>query len=441
MKGFAGIPSHWKISRIDRVATVNARIGWKALTAAEYQDEGFAFLSTPNIKNAKIDFENVNYISEFRYRESPELQLAKGDVLLTKDGFTLGTVNVVRDLPRPATVNGSIAVLRPFAIHPVFLQYVIASSITQDSIQAVKDGMDVLHLFQRDIKKLEIPLPDTEEQQRIANFLDTETARIDSLATDRVRQRAVLEERSYAEVSESLLPGILTGARGNRPWHWLPDIPTGSPLVRLGYICRLQNGLTVDGKRDVNGDAVKRPYLRVANVQAGYVNLTNVTEIIIPRNIARRCTLRPGDVLMTEGGDLDKLGRGTVWNGEIPDCLHQNHVFALRPEPDRLDGDYLALMTQTMHGRCYFESTGSKTTNLASTNSSKILSFPIPLPPVSRQRELVHGVHTKLDVIRRTKHSLDRQLALLAERRQALITTAVTGQIDVSTASGRGVED
>lgn len=217
-------------------------------------------------------------------------------------------------------------------------------------------------------------------------------------------------------------------------------MPEDVPLVRLGYVCRLQNGLTVDGNRDVSGDAVTRPYLRVANVQAGYVDLANVTEVTVPRETAKRCTLRTGDVLMTEGGDLDKLGRGTVWNGELPNCLHQNHVFALRPELDRLDGDYLALMTQTMHGRCYFESTGSRTTNLASTNSSKILSFPIPLPRVIRQRELVRSVRNRLDAIARLRRELDQQLALLTERRQALITAAVTGQIDISTASGRGIE-
>jgi len=142
---------------------------------------------------------------------------------------------------------------------------------------------------------------------------------------------------------------------------------------------------------------------------------------------------------MTEGGDLDKLGRGTVWRGEIPNCLHQNHVFALRPDPDRLDADYLALMTQTVHGRCYFESTGSKTTNLASTNSSKIMGFPIPLPALSRQRELVREVRKRLDVLARAKTKVDRQLELLTERRQALITAAVTGQIDV-TASERSIE-
>lgn len=135
---FGSIPSNWEQTRVDRVATVSARIGWKALTASEYQAEGFAFLATPNIKLKDIDFESVNYISKFRYEESPELKLAVGDVLLAKDGNTLGITNVVRLLPRAATVNGSIAVLRPFGIDSIFLSYVLASDATQGYIGSVR---------------------------------------------------------------------------------------------------------------------------------------------------------------------------------------------------------------------------------------------------------------------------------------------------------------
>ncbi|MFE9927273.1 hypothetical protein ACFYQA_38930 [Streptomyces sp. NPDC005774] len=225
------------------------------------------------------------------------------------------------------------------------------------------------------------------------------------------------------------------------PFPWLPNITSDRPLVKLGYICRLQNGITVNGSRIATGDTVTRPYLRVANVQAGRVALDSVTEITVPRKVAERSTLRPGDVLMTEGGDLDKLGRGTVWSGEIPQCLHQNHVFALRPDESTLNGKYLALMTQTMHGRCYFESTGSRTTNLASTNSSKILGFPIPLPPMETQLNLVDKVKAELQATSAVRALLNRQLMLLAERRQALITAAVTGQFDVTSASGRNVTE
>ncbi|MEV0926685.1 restriction endonuclease subunit S [Streptomyces spongiicola] len=290
----------------------------------------------------------------------------------------------------------------------------------------------------------EVPVPvppPLEEQRRIADFLDVEIARIDRLVDLRRLQLLRLEERAYAAVSETLIPGILGFSQSSGPWPWLPTMADDRPLVRLGYVCRLQNGLTVDSKRDLSGDVVTRPYLRVANVQAGHVDLDSVVEITVPRDIANRTSLRPGDVLMTEGGDLDKLGRGTVWRGELPDCLHQNHVFALRPEPDRLDGDYLALMTRTLHGRCYFESTGSRTTNLASTNSSKIMSFPIPLPSVAAQRALAGEAQAVIENSQAAKRLLERQLGLLSERRQALITAAVTGQFDVSTASGRNTTE
>lgn len=175
--------STWTPTRIDRVATINARIGWKALTASEYQPDGYVFLATPNIKTESIDFENVSYIDEFRYEESPELKLQRGDVLLAKDGNTLGITNIVRELPRPTTVNGSIAVLRAFGVEPRFLRYTLASSTTQDMIDAIKGGMGVPHLFQWDIKRLPIVLPPSDEQHRIADFLDAATARLDELVT------------------------------------------------------------------------------------------------------------------------------------------------------------------------------------------------------------------------------------------------------------------
>lgn len=142
---------------------------------------------------------------------------------------------------------------------------------------------------------------------------------------------------------------------------------------------------------------------------------------------------------MTEGGDIDKLGRGTVWRGEIPGALHQNHVFALRPDPDRLDAEYLALLTRSVHGRCYFEATGVKSTNLASTSSSKVKSFPIPLPALREQRSAVMEVNSALEGTSRLRDALESQITLLEERKRALITAAVTGQIDVTTARGADV--
>ncbi|MFY1614700.1 hypothetical protein [Micromonospora sp. WMMD736] len=338
-------------------------------------------------------------------------------------------------------VSPAYFVCRPTAaVEPRFLHYLLRSTPYLAELTRISKWMPPSQFDTpwETLRLLPILMPPKSEQRQIADFLDAETARIDQLAAKRLRQRAALDERLYADISETLMPGITHRRAGTWPWTWLPATARDMGLVRLGYVCGLQGGITVDGGRDMSGDVVTHPYLRVANVQAGHVDLSSVAEITVPRSMAARSTLLPGDVLMTEGGDLDKLGRGTVWHGQLPNCLHQNHVFALRPDPNQLDPDYLAFMTQTVHGRCYFESTGSKTTNLASTSSSKILSFPIPLPAVSRQRELARELRQRLATVARAQKEVDRQLEVLAERRQALISAIATGQIDVSTASTRG---
>ena len=202
------IPAHWEISKIGAKGTVKARLGWKGLKASEYVDEGYIFLSTPNIKETEIDFTNVNFITAERYFESPEIMLQVGDVLIAKDGSTLGITNVIRVLPAPATVNSSIAVIRlqPSLADSVFLYYFLSSHYTQSVIQRMKDGMGVPHLFQADLRKFTILLPPVDEQQAIAAFLDKQTAKLDTLiSTIRQAIEKVQEERT------ALIAAAVTG--------------------------------------------------------------------------------------------------------------------------------------------------------------------------------------------------------------------------------------
>lgn len=380
-------------------------------------------------KNSRSDNFNKTPLDLSRYQE-----VRPGDLVVNKMKAWQGSLAVS---PHHGIVSPDYLVcsISP-SVDPRYLHYLLRSLPLISEYKRRSKGIRPAQwrLYWEDLADISVTLPCVEEQRRIADFLDAEIPRMDRIGRLRKAQQAALNERLSAIVSEYLLPGILTRPSGDGTWPWLPEPPSGQPLVRLGYVCWLQNGLTVEGAREMKGDVVTRPYLRVANVQAGRVNLDSVIEITVPRAIAARSTLRPGDVLMTEGGDLDKLGRGTVWQGEIPDCLHQNHVFALRPDPDKLDGDYLALLTQSLHGRCYFESTGVKTTNLASTNSSKILNFPIPLPTLAAQRQTVTKLRVHMQATNQVLRAIDRQNALLAERRQVLITAAVTGQMDVTTA-------
>jgi type I restriction enzyme, S subunit len=168
--------------------------------------------------------------------------------------------------------------------------------------------------------------------------------------------------------------------------------PVGWKKTALDHVAEVQTGIA-KGK-PINGAAVTVPYLRVANVQDGHVDLSVMKDISLKPSEVGRYSLRKGDVLFTEGGDFDKLGRGTVWNGEIEPCLHQNHVFAVRPNPNRLLPEFLAFQAASQYGRRYFQLSSKQSTNLASINSTQLKQFPVLLPPIPEQRKIAEVLRT-----------------------------------------------
>lgn len=155
------------------------------------------------------------------------------------------------------------------------------------------------------------------------------------------------------------------------------------------------------------------PYLRVANVQDGHVDLSVIKEITLKPSEISRYSLRAGDVLFTEGGDFDKLGRGTVWNGEIEPCLHQNHVFAVRPKLEVLLPAFLAFQAASEYGRRFFQLSSKQSTNLASINSTQLKGFPVLLPPLPEQRKIA-------EILRTWDDAIEKLTALRAAKRDGL---------------------
>src|SRR5579871_4580468 len=127
------------------------------------------------------------------------------------------------------------------------------------------------------------------------------------------------------------------------------NLPPGWVRTALGAVAQVRTGLALG--RAAGNDPDTLPYLRVANVQDGYLDLEEVKEVTVARAEVGRYSLADGDLLLTEGGDFDKLGRGCVWRGEVANCLHQNHVFAVRADRTRVDPNFLACATASRAGR------------------------------------------------------------------------------------------
>lgn len=311
-----------------------------------------------------------------------------------------------------------------------FLHYILRSTLLVAQYASHSYGVrpNQWDLDPQAFSRLPIPLPPTSEQVRIAKFLDRETAKIDALIGKQEQLIATLREDRAATITQAVTKGLdsrggisSSGDQGP-PSHWAQ----GVPLKRLAEV---QTGLTL-GRSVSPETAVTIPYLRVANVQVGRVDLTEVTEVAIDRSEVARYRLRAGDVLMTEGGDIDKLGRGCLWQGEIDPCLHQNHVFAVRCS-ENLDARFLVYLLDTAPAREYFTLTAKKTTNLASTNSTTLGRFSFPVPPIAEQKAIVRFLDERCSKIDALIGKSTEMIETLREYRSALITNAVTGKIDV----------
>ncbi len=199
-------------------------------------------------------------------------------------------------------------------------------------------------------------------------------------------------------------------------------LPSGWKRLPLEQIADVRSGVA-KGKSGLK-NPVSIPYLRVANVQDGHINLDEVKEIEIEESKIERYSLKNGDVLMNEGGDYDKLGRGDVWLGQIEPCLHQNHVFAVRPDQKVIDSFFLAALAASNYGKTYFLSCAKRSTNLASINSTQIKEFPVLVPPLPEQKRIAQILSTWDKAITTT----EQLLANSQQQKKALMQQLLTGK-------------
>jgi len=207
----------------------------------------------------------------------------------------------------------------------------------------------------------------------------------------------------------------------------LPELANEWQYVRLDALAEIQGGLTVDSKRK-KAKTKRLPYLRVANVQHGYLDLSEMKEIDVPEDRVEGLLLKDRDVLFNEGGDRDKLGRGWVWHDEVQPCTYQNHVFRARPYSTEIISEFISIFGNTF-GQDYFMRQGKKTTNLASINKTKPSVFPVPLVSKNERDEVMAILDEKLIAINRVEKSVVEQLLKAEKNKQSILASAFSGKV------------
>ena len=156
--------------------------------------------------------------------------------------------------------------------------------------------------------------------------------------------------------------------------------------LHLETMADIVSGIT-KGRKIAGKQLTKVPYMAVSNVKDGYIDWTTVKTIEATDQEINQYRLLPDDVLMTEGGDPDKLGRGAIIRTPLENCIHQNHIFRVRLDESHILPDYFAEYLKHQRAKRYFLGCAKQTTGIASINMKQLKALPVLLPPLELQNE------------------------------------------------------
>jgi type I restriction enzyme, S subunit len=420
------IPIGWTPKRLKHVSPFIA-VGIVVNPSTYVTDDGLPFIYGGDIREGIIDCENSRRISPDSSDANAKTRLEAGDVLTVR----VGAPGVTAVVPQECEGGNcaSVMLVRKGKFDSRWLCYLMNTPVVRNQVEVVQYGAAQKQFNIEHAVNFWLPVPDEDEQKAISWFLDVETSKIDGLVSEQRRLIELLKEKRQAVISHAVTKGLNPNAPMKPSGiQWLGDVPQHWSVVPLKRVARVNTGVA-KGKDHAGKKTINVPYLRVANVQDGYLDLETVTTIDILEHELDRYRLMAGDVLMNEGGDFDKLGRGHIWDGQIDPCITQNHVFAVRPTA--MASRWLSRITSSDYAQFYFMTRSNQSTNLASISSTNLMKLPVILPPEDEQNEILDFIGNSTDRFDGLLAEAERAIELLQERRTALISAAVTGKIDV----------
>jgi type I restriction enzyme S subunit len=374
-------------ARLDSIADV--RLGRQRTPGKHSGPNMRPYLRAANISRHGLALHDVKEM-HFDEREMEVYRLEVGDILVGEASGSLAEVgkSAIWDgkLPECAFQNTLIRVRSRNinSSHPRYLLHFLQYQFESGVMANISRGVGIRHLGREALADLRVPVLPIDAQHQVVHVLDL----VDKLRAKR-RESLVLLDRLAQSIFTSLVGDVVMNDRG---WN---------DGRILGDVAEIVSGIT-KGRKSPAGTMRTVPYLAVANVQAMRLAMAEVKTIDATEAEIERYALMRNDLVLTEGGDPDKLGRGTLWREELSECIHQNHIFRVRLRPDsEIVPLYLNWLIASERGRRYFLKSAKQTTGIASINATQLRQFPLLEPPPDLQRNLADRL-VQVDAVKRT---------------------------------------
>lgn len=362
---------------------------------------------------------------------------SEDDVLICVVGATAGKINLGAD----CAIGRSVAAIRPNdATTSSFIYRKLQTLV--DSLRGSSTGSAQGVINQGMLAEIDIDLPPLPEQHRIVAKIDTlfarstrarnELARIPKLI-ERYRQ-AVLEAAFRGDLTEDWRKDHQPAVPKISPRHpidgraiELGDLPTEWVWQSIGDMCDVTGGLTKNQSRHTL--PIKMPYLRVANVYANELRLDEIEEIGVTAGEADRVRLMPGDLLIVEGnGSLDQIGRVALWQDEIRECGHQNHLIKARPSA-HVTAKYALYWLLSPAGRKAIEVVASSSAGLHTLSISKVKGLPIPCCSLDEMPAVVEQIESRFAILADAEGQFRRTQGMLTRLDTSILDKAFSGKL------------
>lgn len=412
------LPEGWEVKKLGEVGKVVSG-GTPSTANPNYWDGSISWITPADLSgySSKQIEKGKKSITELGLQNSSAKLIPKGSVLFSSRapiGYVVIAANEV------CTNQGFKSVVPDPNTSSDYLYYFLKAS--KDAAEKVASGTTFKEISLKNFSELKIPLPPLATQQRIVAKIEELFSQLDNGIAQLKTAQAQLKVYRQA-----VLKWAFEGRLTNKDVK-AGELPEGWKWVKLNDICQIVGGVTKG--RDFKSQAtIHLPYLRVANVQDGYLDLKEVKTIEVLPSDQEKYKLIFGDILYTEGGDKDKLGRGTIWKNEIENCIHQNHIFRARPIQKGIESSYIAYFSQTKLAKDYFFKHGKQTTNLASINLTILSNLPIPLAPDEEQHRIVQEIESRLSVCDQLEATLEQGLRQAEALRQSILKRAFEGRL------------
>lgn len=339
--------------------------------------KGIPVLRTTNFTNeGVVDYSDV-VTRTITKKNIDEKFLREGDIIIEKSGgsdkYPVGRVIYFDGPSNTYLFNNFTGLLRVQDQDKWFPKYVFYSlygNYRRGGTRPFENKTTGLHNLKTDdyVSRYDVTEADYSKQKEICTHLD----KLYSIIKMREDELARLDELIKARFVE-----MFETESGN--------------YYRLEEIADIVSGIT-KGRKTKETEFREVPYMAVSNVKDGYIDWTTVKTILATEDEINQYRLLPNDVLMTEGGDPDKLGRGAIISEPPEDCIHQNHIFRVRLDERRVLPRYFSVYLQSPTAKTYFLKAAKQTTGIASINMTQLRGLPTNVPPIARQREYVDFV-------------------------------------------------